>query len=1685
MSNKNSKLFRGIVSFFVLLGFLLNTSGAVALAQSTTLLLPAPTQFIHLSPNYSHPVLKGLKFNPNSPLKVEFIIDTADKGEVSQEEASRLIKYFLAALTMPKEDIWVNLSPYEADTIAEEHLSQTDLGRDLLSQDFILKQLSSSLTYPESDTGKDFWKQTYKQVIQLAGTTNIPINTFNKVWIVPKSSEVYENKDTALITQARLDVLLEQDYLSLHKNISSIKNHQSKPKDKLIQDINQASSNIMKQLILPKIKRDVNFGKNFANLRQIYHSLILGFWFKGKFKDTIYKHYINQAKIKGINLPGDTDSKDKIYQHYLKAFKTGLYDYIKADYDPKSQKNIRRRYFSGGSSFARLPTTTRTRYQLPPGVNDADQLLIGPATRVVAQAEAAGTEQRPEQYALASSGVATLLDTDIIEEALKRQGGVVTVSGGMIMATGFRHRNPASLFRAMARDLNEDFEQPSGGKFNIGSIEIRRYYDTDDSDPTTESNLLLDLTFAGRSQSQRWIVQASSSTITPEQLRTHLLTVFEDRSKNPIILEKRRLPKSAQEESPFTGQPYTAVVLRQTTTWAGDRSIQAKTLLGRAFLQTDDLRLATSSDHNLPIYHAAFGGETLTFEEFPIAKYNKLAKHTTKKRKQEARQLLIDKVTQGQGDLVAVLDIKFPERPRQQEKTKKTRRYIVRQQASSTAGTMSPQQAADELAVVATGNQRAEVSELNDVPFISFDTSFPRGLRDLDMLFPEGTSTAGVFRLAVKQKALLFNPVKGNKHVAVEEFKRTLKDRGRGSIAVFSVKWPNSDEFSYWILQELLLNTDTFMPTRSSSSVAEKQLGEFSASDQAKINQVTQAFKKQLDDDPEIVVIAPARDNDQGEHVDYPDAQFGGRDSAHLYSMGRAIQLNYIVAASENQEKKINIHYLDKGKVESFSCSLSELADLRNAAKARREKKPLPKPGIRKLPPWVNHTLGVLWVARKDHKIPLKGIDIVFSSDIPSGAGISKSAANCCSIAIALNRLYKMKLNSLMKIAELARDGEHDAFVGSKCGWLDQLIVLNSKKNHFTMIDYANKSIKHFKSKLPKALRRVLVDTKVTHDLATEEYVDRVAELKLAFETLGAVLGKRVTSTTFTLRDINALIQRLDPSVPEISFKQAVGGQAALNLAGLTMGVKQEGRTLTEEAIGKIADHVRRNYRIRKKLQRHKDLANRSESFALLLRRMRHQLTSGIRTPLTGKAAQAGKANVFGQLINAEGESLRLNGDMQITGENGAQDVLLDSGFDAARELGIPVYGRMEGGGGGGKVGFYVHTVNASTYKMWQQRVVRKYNSWARSKKLIDKKSGQIKISNKDFLDSAMEDGARIVNLASSSVPIEQHRFDIVRHFRSKGNARVRDDLSYIFKDGQDKGVETIAGYNFSERRSFVKRIPIIDLGRGNEQTYGLFLLEQAGMSERDARALGLELENLAGKNPSEQARTNSVAFIITHTKWGRDQHWQVKIPSEEPSLTVEDYRRDLSKSLGLLEGIETAETIGKIHQFRLTKFPGRRSFADFIKENFIDVTRSKPGSFRAVYHAESYNIPIGIKKLSLPEIAKACGRNPKTLIALVDEATSSDTKTYWLITWEGKTKHTRLAASSSVELRDIASNRNISNTGGIDLQYLETSAASGSQTVDVGYFNQAATSIFNANLEGITFEIISIDRIEDIDSIL
>ena len=70
--------------------------------------------------------------------------------------------------------------------IVPESFGQTEMGRDLLAQDYMLKQITASLIYPEDEIGKKFWKRIYEEAAQKFGTTNIPVNTFNKVWIFPE-----------------------------------------------------------------------------------------------------------------------------------------------------------------------------------------------------------------------------------------------------------------------------------------------------------------------------------------------------------------------------------------------------------------------------------------------------------------------------------------------------------------------------------------------------------------------------------------------------------------------------------------------------------------------------------------------------------------------------------------------------------------------------------------------------------------------------------------------------------------------------------------------------------------------------------------------------------------------------------------------------------------------------------------------------------------------------------------------------------------------------------------------------------------------------------------------------------------------------------------------------------------------------------------------------------------------------------------------------------------------------------------------------------------------------------------------------------------------------------------------------------------------------------------------------------
>jgi hypothetical protein len=310
-------------------------------------LMPKPGAMVNLSPAYIPSHLQGITIHPDNALQFDFLIHKGAGGldEVQKRtEYSKLVKYFLASLTIPDDNQWVNLSPYEHARIIKTDFGQTEMGRDLLSQDYLLKQITASLMYPESGLGKKFWATIYAKAQKEFGSTNIPVNTFNKVWITPDEAIVYESGNTALILKSHLKVMLEEDYLSLTKH-TAISNVVVKPTHAL-------ASKIVKTIILPEIEREVNEGKNFAMLRQIYSGMVLATWYKKRLKESLLGQvYADKGKIVGVTVPNTGAQKldvSFIYQKYLKAFRKGVFNYIKEDLDPITQETIPRKYFAGG-----------------------------------------------------------------------------------------------------------------------------------------------------------------------------------------------------------------------------------------------------------------------------------------------------------------------------------------------------------------------------------------------------------------------------------------------------------------------------------------------------------------------------------------------------------------------------------------------------------------------------------------------------------------------------------------------------------------------------------------------------------------------------------------------------------------------------------------------------------------------------------------------------------------------------------------------------------------------------------------------------------------------------------------------------------------------------------------------------------------------------------------------------------------------------------------------------------------------------------------------------------------------------------------------------------------------------------------------------------------------------------------
>ncbi|MER7478593.1 galactokinase [Streptomyces sp. NPDC126510] len=235
--------------------------------------------------------------------------------------------------------------------------------------------------------------------------------------------------------------------------------------------------------------------------------------------------------------------------------------------------------------------------------------------------------------------------------------------------------------------------------------------------------------------------------------------------------------------------------------------------------------------------------------------------------------------------------------------------------------------------------------------------------------------------------------------------------------------------------------------------------------------QVRDGFEELYGAAPEGVWAAPGRVNLIGEHTDYNDG----------FVMPFALPHTAVAAVSRRTDGVLRLHSADVegGVVELRVDELVPEAD-RN---------------------WTAYPSGVVWALREAGH-PVTGADIHLTSTVPSGAGLSSSAALEVVVALALNDLYDLGMKG-WQLARLCQRAEN-VYVGAPVGIMDQTASACCETGHALFLDTRDLSQKQIPFDLAaEGMRLLVVDTQVKHSHSEGEYGKRRAGCEKGAALLG------------------------------------------------------------------------------------------------------------------------------------------------------------------------------------------------------------------------------------------------------------------------------------------------------------------------------------------------------------------------------------------------------------------------------------------------------------------------------------------------------------------------------------------------------------------------------------------------------
>lgn len=147
---------------------------------------------------------------------------------------------------------------------------------------------------------------------------------------------------------------------------------------------------------------------------------------------------------------------------------------------------------------------------------------------------------------------------------------------------------------------------------------------------------------------------------------------------------------------------------------------------------------------------------------------------------------------------------------------------------------------------------------------------------------------------------------------------------------------------------------------------------------------------------------------------------------------------------------------------------------------------------------WASYVFGVVKVLR-EAGYGVEAFEAELSSTVPSGAGLSSSAAIEVATAKLVCKLFGIEL-APMEIARLCRRAENE-FVGVNCGLLDQATSVFGREGHAVLLDCRAESVATVV--MPPGVALLIVHSNVKHELTGGEYNERREACFAAARALG------------------------------------------------------------------------------------------------------------------------------------------------------------------------------------------------------------------------------------------------------------------------------------------------------------------------------------------------------------------------------------------------------------------------------------------------------------------------------------------------------------------------------------------------------------------------------------------------------